>query len=475
MSQFGARPSLSDCYRTLGLTPGASEAEVKDAFRKLSFKHHPDKAGSSQANNDKFAAIRQAYEDILDYLAEPKQGRWAEKPGGGGFPGGGFPGGGFPGGGFGYGGFPGASPPPGYGSGGGGRPGGRGYNPMDDPLFSEFFETASEFMFGEKGKFPGSSSSSGPRRPTSSGTGFPPGGFPGGFPRGGFPPFGSGMPPQDWGNFPSPGGDWEQFLGGPSSSRGQTQNHHGSYGGRGGGDQDDGPAPSRDDPLGVVQWSLRRAHHRLAPLPGKLANMRKWWDKAGECGSIPSKQQAVGAQRFDQAELHLAKMLSQVTTQMYAVRRHQQQQDSDPDGRKKKKKSKGKGKEKERSSRWYDMDSSSSSSKNKEKKKHNKKPSAPSKKQIDKWSKAAVSLGRKSEAVLSEVIALEVCAMNDDLKEFLAALGHIKSGGDNSHRKQKGKYADSSSSSISSEDDESSSSSDEDSSSEEDSSDSDSD
>ncbi|KAK8059125.1 hypothetical protein PG996_009055 [Apiospora saccharicola] len=415
MSQFGARPSLSDCYRTLGLTPGASEAEVKDAFRKLSFKHHPDKAGSSQANNDKFAAIRQAYEDILDYLAEPKQGRWAEKPGGGGFPGGGFPGGGFPGGGFGYGGFPGASPPPGYGSGGGGRPGGRGYNPMDDPLFSEFFETASEFMFGEK------------------------------------------------------------VFGGPSSSRGQTQNHHGSYGGRGGGDQDDGPAPSRDDPLGVVQWSLRRAHHRLAPLPGKLANMRKWWDKAGECGSIPSKQQAVGAQRFDQAELHLAKMLSQVTTQMYAVRRHQQQQDSDPDGRKKKKKSKGKGKEKERSSRWYDMDSSSSSSKNKEKKKHNKKPSAPSKKQIDKWSKAAVSLGRKSEAVLSEVIALEVCAMNDDLKEFLAALGHIKSGGDNSHRKQKGKYADSSSSSISSEDDESSSSSDEDSSSEEDSSDSDSD
>ncbi|KAK8127220.1 hypothetical protein PG984_008328 [Apiospora sp. TS-2023a] len=332
MSQFGARPSLSDCYRTLGLTPGASEAEVKDAFRKLSFKHHPDKAGSSQANNDKFAAIRQAYEDILDYLAEPKQGRWAEKPGGGwfpgggfpggGFPGGGFPSGGFPGGGFWYGGFPGSGPPPGYGGGGraGGPSGGRGYNPMDDPMFSEFFETASEFMFGEKGKFPGSSSSSGSRSPTSSGTGFPPGagsfpsgGFPGGFPPGGFPPFGSGsrssgMPPRDWGNFPSPGGDWEQFSG-SGSSRGQTRNQYGSYGGSGGGDQDNGPAPSRDDPLGVVQWSLRRAHQRLAPLPGKLANMRKWWDKAGECGSIPSKQLAKGAERFDQAELHLAKML----------------------------------------------------------------------------------------------------------------------------------------------------------------------
>ncbi|KAK8127221.1 hypothetical protein PG984_008329 [Apiospora sp. TS-2023a] len=115
---------------------------------------------------------------------------------------------------------------------------------------------------------------------------------------------------------------------------------------------------------------------------------------------------------------------------------------------------------------------SSSSSKKKEKK--TKKRSAPSKKQVDKWSNAALSLGRKSEAVLSEVIALEVCAMNDDLKEFLAALGHIKSGGDNSHRKPKDKYADSSSSS-SSEDDESSSGSDEDSSSEEDSSDSDSD
>lgn len=485
MSQSNARPSLSDCYRTLGLVPGASADAVKDAFRKLSFKHHPDKAGSSQASNDRFAAIRQAYEDINDWLAEPKRGRWAENPGrgggGGGFPGGGFPGGGwgFPadnpsrGYGFGYGGFPGSAPPPGYGSGRGGGPGaGRGYSPMDDPLFNEWFDTASEFMFGEKGRFPGGGSS-GPRRRATSGAGFPPGGgsfppgagFPGGFTPGGFPPFGSsggGMPPPVWdANFPPPGGagpysgrhgNWEPpFSGGSSSSRGQNRNPYNS----GSGDNDDGPAPSREDPMGVVQWSLRRAHGRLAPLPGKLANMRKWWDKVGECGDLTSKQRAIGGQRFDQAEVHLAKMLSQVTGQMEAVRKHQQQ-DSASDNKKKKPK-KGKGKEKE--SRWYNKMGSSSSKKN-EKKKKKKKQGAPSKKQVDKLSAAAVRLGRSSEAVLNEIIALEVCAMNDNLDEFLAALGDIKSGGGNSHRTQQDDE--------SSEDDESSS--DEESSSEEDSS-----
>ncbi|KAK7928315.1 hypothetical protein PG985_005313 [Apiospora marii] len=388
-----SRPSLSDCYQILGLAPGASEAEVKDAFRKLSFKHHPDKAGASQANNDKFAAIRQAYEDIQDYLAEPKRGRWAEKnPGeGGGFPGGGGCGRGFPGGGcgFAYGGFPGSAPPPGYGGERGGGPGGRSFFPTDDPMFNEF----NEFMFGAKGRFPGSSS--GPRRPASSSAGFPPGGFPGGFTPGGFPPFGSGsggMPPRDWGNFPPPGaGPYGTRYGQPfpgESSRGQ------SY--------DDGPAPSRDDPLGVVQWSLRKAHQRLAPLPGKLANMRKWWDKVGECGVLTSEQRAMGRQRFDRAEVHLAKMLSQVTSQMEAIRRQQQQQ-QDSDGEKKKNK-KSKGKDKENESSWWDK--MGSSSKHKESKKKQKQ-GAPLKKQINKWTAAAMRLGHDSAAVMNEVMALE--------------------------------------------------------------------
>lgn len=461
ISMSHARPSLSDCYRTLGLTPGASEAEVKDAFRKLSFKHHPDKAGSSRANNDKFAAIRQAYEDIIDYLAEPKQGRWAEKPGGGGFPGGGR---GFPGGhGFDYGGYPGTAPPTGYGSGRGG-PGGPGFFPMNDPMFNEF-------MFGNKGGFPGSGRA--PQGPASSGArfppggGFPPGGIPGGFAPGSFPSFGSGsapMPPGGWGNFPPPGagpygGRYGQPFPGQSSSGSRGQSQHGG--------NEDGPAPSRDDPLAVIQWSLRRAHERLAPLPGKLAHMRKWWVTVGECGDLTSEQRSMGRQRFNGAELHLAQMLTQVTSQMEAIRRQQQTQDADGN-EKKKKKSKGNGKENESS--WYAKMGSSSRQKGNEK---NQKQGAPSKTQIDKWTAAAIRLGHDSEALMNEVIALEVRAVDDDLNEFLVTLGNIKSGGGDSHRKQRSKGEDNSSEgNDSSEESESSS---EECSSEEDSSDSDSD
>ncbi|KAK8079445.1 putative mitochondrial protein import protein MAS5 [Apiospora hydei] len=421
---FGQKPSLAECYRTLGLSPGADEAEVKAAFRKLSLKHHPDRAGGTPANNAKFAEIRNAFEDISDYLAEPKQERWAEPPGGfppgagrGGFPGGaGSSYGGY--GGYGGGGYPGA-PPPGYG-GGRGRPEGRSYFPMDDPDFGEFFDAASEFMFGEKGRFPGMGSSSSRGPPPS--RGFPSGGFPPGM--GGFPPgYGrsssSGMPPRGYGDFPSSGGgyprggggggggrygDFDPFSGrgGSSSSRGPGRDQYSSGYGKGGSDEGE-PAPPREDKLAVIQWSLRRAHRRLAPLPGKLFNMRRWWDKVDECGDLSPKQRVLGRERFDRAELHLAKMLSQATEQMESVRNHQ-------DKKEKKKKSS--------SSNRYSKMSGKSEGKGKGKKK-----------QLDKWAMPAMQLGRDSEAVLNEVIALEQCAKHDDLNEFLAALSDIKSGG----------------------------------------------
>ncbi|KAK8091297.1 DnaJ-domain-containing protein [Apiospora phragmitis] len=358
MSQeFGARPSISDCYRTLGLVPGADEAEIRAAFRKLSFKLHPDRAGQSQATNDKFAALRQAYEDVLDWVAEPKQGRWAEPPPGGFAPG----------------------------------EGRGGYD------------------------------------------------FSAGDPSRGYGGYGGGFPP-----------------GGGSSSRYGGS----SYGGDDNNDSADAP-PSRNDPLAVVQWSLRRAHNRLAPLPGKLANMRRWWDVVGASGDLAPKQRALGSQRFDRAEVHLVKMLSRAMGLMEKVSKHQQQQqesDEDEDDDKKK--------DKKKKTKWYNMMGSSSKKQDKKKKKQG----APMKKQVDKWGVAAMQLGRDSEAVLDEVIALEMCAKQDDLDEFLAALGSIKSGGDSSEKKQHVKDDSSSEDEESSSEDEESSSDDEESSSEESSS-----
>lgn len=48
-------------YRTLGVSPGASEEEIKKAYRKLASVHHPDKGGDTK----KFQEIQTAYDAIL--------------------------------------------------------------------------------------------------------------------------------------------------------------------------------------------------------------------------------------------------------------------------------------------------------------------------------------------------------------------------------------------------------------------------
>ncbi|KAK6819376.1 hypothetical protein PG987_015859 [Apiospora arundinis] len=213
----------------------------------------------------------------------------------------------------------------------------------------------------------------------------------------------------------------QQRRGGDSSSGRSGYNGYGGSSGGGGGDDGAAPPP-RDDPLAVIQWSLRKAHRRLAPLPGKLAKMREWWDSVGTCGDLNKKQQIVGAELFDRAELHLAKMLSEATELMDAIRQHQQRQDAGNEGKK------GKGKQKEKG-HWY---SKLGSRKNK---KTNEKGSTGSKKKkTDKWANAAAQLGRDSEAVLNELVALDMCAAHDDLDEFFAALGDIKSGAGSDNR-----------------------------------------
>lgn len=56
-------PSL---YEDLGVDNGASPKDVKQAFRKLSLKYHPDKTRDNPVLNARFLAIREAYDVISD-------------------------------------------------------------------------------------------------------------------------------------------------------------------------------------------------------------------------------------------------------------------------------------------------------------------------------------------------------------------------------------------------------------------------
>jgi DnaJ-class molecular chaperone len=54
-----------DYYSTLGLQRGASEADIKKAYRSMAMKHHPDRGGDEK----KFKEISQAY----DFLSDPQK------------------------------------------------------------------------------------------------------------------------------------------------------------------------------------------------------------------------------------------------------------------------------------------------------------------------------------------------------------------------------------------------------------------
>jgi curved DNA-binding protein len=55
-----------DYYAVLGLKRGASEAEIKKAYRKLALEHHPDRHKGDKKAEDKFKEISEAYAVLSD-------------------------------------------------------------------------------------------------------------------------------------------------------------------------------------------------------------------------------------------------------------------------------------------------------------------------------------------------------------------------------------------------------------------------
>ena len=56
---------MSDAlYRKLGLTPQASMAEIKAAYRRLAFTYHPDRHGGSPAATQRFRELVAAYKAL---------------------------------------------------------------------------------------------------------------------------------------------------------------------------------------------------------------------------------------------------------------------------------------------------------------------------------------------------------------------------------------------------------------------------
>jgi molecular chaperone DnaJ len=81
-----------DPYQVLGISRGASESEIKSAFRKLAAQHHPDRNPNDESAQGRFKQINQAYQILGDpqkRAAYDRFGASAFRPGGGsdaGFP-----------------------------------------------------------------------------------------------------------------------------------------------------------------------------------------------------------------------------------------------------------------------------------------------------------------------------------------------------------------------------------------------------
>jgi molecular chaperone DnaJ len=75
---------MADFYETLGVNKGASEGEIKKAYRKLARQYHPDANSGDKSAEERFKQIQEAY-SVLSDAEKRKQYDAGGMPGGGGF------------------------------------------------------------------------------------------------------------------------------------------------------------------------------------------------------------------------------------------------------------------------------------------------------------------------------------------------------------------------------------------------------
>ena len=78
----------SDFYATLGVPRGASEADIKKAYRKLARQYHPDRNPGDKQAEARFKEIQSAYDVLSDKTKREQYDRFGTTGGPGGFPGG---------------------------------------------------------------------------------------------------------------------------------------------------------------------------------------------------------------------------------------------------------------------------------------------------------------------------------------------------------------------------------------------------
>ena len=79
---------MADFYQTLGVQRGASDDEIKKAYRKLAMACHPDRNNGSKESEEKFKAITEAYDVLRDANKRAVYDRYGEaglRGGAGGF------------------------------------------------------------------------------------------------------------------------------------------------------------------------------------------------------------------------------------------------------------------------------------------------------------------------------------------------------------------------------------------------------